>query len=59
MFTTLYAALALPELDNPYFAELTRFVVQAAEERGWTVLVDQTDGLATASRPSARAFATT
>ena len=38
-------ALALPELDNPYFAELTRFVVQAAEERGWTVLVDQTDGL--------------
>ena len=38
-------ALALPELDNPYFAELTRFVVQAADERGWTVLVDQTDGL--------------
>ena len=38
-------ALALPELDNPYFAELTGFVVQAAEERGWTVLVDQTDGL--------------
>src|SRR6187431_2085604 len=38
-------ALALPELDNPYFAELTGFVVQAAEEKGWTVLVDQTDGL--------------
>ncbi len=38
-------ALALPELDNPYFAELARFVVQAAEENGWTVLVDQTDGL--------------
>lgn len=38
-------ALALPELDNPYFAELTRSVVQAAEELGWTVLVDQTDGL--------------
>ena len=38
-------ALALPELDNPYFAELTGFVVQAAEEHGWTVLVDQTDGL--------------
>ena len=37
-------ALALPELDNPYFAELTQFVVQAADERGWTVLVDQTDG---------------
>ncbi|MCW2792598.1 MAG: transcriptional regulator, LacI family [Nocardioides sp.] len=38
-------ALALPELDNPYFAELTGFVVQAAEDNGWTVLVDQTDGL--------------
>ncbi len=38
-------ALAVPELDNPYFAELTRFVVQAAQGQGWTVLVDQTDGL--------------
>ncbi|MEJ7795447.1 MAG: LacI family DNA-binding transcriptional regulator [Nocardioides sp.] len=38
-------ALALPELDNPYFAELTRSVVEAAEEHGLTVLVDQTDGL--------------
>jgi DNA-binding LacI/PurR family transcriptional regulator len=38
-------ALALPELDNPYFAELTRAVVEAAGERGWTVLIDQTDGL--------------
>ena len=38
-------ALALPALDMPYFAELTRFVVQAAEARGWTVLIDQTDGL--------------
>ncbi|WP_122817609.1 LacI family DNA-binding transcriptional regulator [Nocardioides pantholopis] len=37
-------ALALPELDNPYFAELAGFVVQAAAERGWTVLVDQTEG---------------
>jgi len=38
-------ALALPALDMPYFAELTRFVVEAAGERGWTVLVEQTDGL--------------
>lgn len=38
-------ALALPELANPYFAELTGFVVQAAEKLGLTVLVDQTDGL--------------
>ncbi|MDG9719536.1 LacI family DNA-binding transcriptional regulator [Streptomyces sp. DH24] len=38
-------ALALPELDAPYFAELTRFVIEAASERGWTVLIEQTDGL--------------
>ncbi len=37
-------ALAVPELDNPYFAELSGFVVQEAELRGWTVLIDQTDG---------------
>lgn len=43
-------ALALPELDSPYFAELARFVVQAAEEHGLTVLVDQTDGLADRER---------
>jgi DNA-binding LacI/PurR family transcriptional regulator len=35
-------ALALPELDAPYFAELAHHVVQAAMERGWTVLVDET-----------------
>jgi len=38
-------ALAVPELDFPYFAELARHVVRAAEDRGWTVLIDQTDGL--------------
>ncbi len=38
-------ALALPELDNPYFAELTGSSCRRAEEQGWTVLVDQTDGL--------------
>jgi DNA-binding LacI/PurR family transcriptional regulator len=37
-------ALAVPEIDNPYFAELAGFVVQEAEQRGWTVLIDQTDG---------------
>ncbi len=35
-------ALALPELDSAYFAELAHHVVQAAMERGWTVLVDET-----------------
>lgn len=38
-------ALALPELDNPYFAELAGYVVRAAGKVGWTVLVDQTEGL--------------
>ena len=38
-------ALAVPALDMPYFAELTRCVVQEAEQLGYTVLVDQTDGL--------------
>jgi DNA-binding LacI/PurR family transcriptional regulator len=37
-------ALALPELEVPYFAELARHVVEAARLRGWTVLIDQTDG---------------
>ena len=35
-------ALALPELDAPYFAELAHHVVQEAMHRGWTVLVDET-----------------
>jgi DNA-binding LacI/PurR family transcriptional regulator len=38
-------ALAVPALDMPYFAELTRCVVQEAELLGYTVLVDQTDGV--------------
>jgi DNA-binding LacI/PurR family transcriptional regulator len=38
-------ALALPELDLPYFAELARSVIRCAGEKGWTVLIDQTDGL--------------
>jgi DNA-binding LacI/PurR family transcriptional regulator len=37
-------ALAVPELDIPYFAELARHVVVAAAELGWTVLIDQTGG---------------
>lgn len=43
-------ALALPELDAPYFAELARFVIRAAEEHSRTVLIDQTDGLASRER---------
>jgi DNA-binding LacI/PurR family transcriptional regulator len=37
-------ALAVPELDIPYFAELARHVVSAAAVHGWTVLIDQTNG---------------
>jgi DNA-binding LacI/PurR family transcriptional regulator len=37
-------ALALPELQSPYFAEIAGLIVQAAERRSWTVLIDQTDG---------------
>ncbi|NRQ30280.1 LacI family DNA-binding transcriptional regulator [Nonomuraea sp. NN258] len=37
-------ALAVPHLDNPYFAELATHVISAADQRGWTVLIDQTRG---------------
>ncbi len=36
--------LAVPELDVPYFAELTRLVLEAADKRGLTLLVIQTSG---------------
>jgi DNA-binding LacI/PurR family transcriptional regulator len=35
--------LAVPELGVPYFAELAQCMVKAAEARGFTVLVDQTE----------------
>lgn len=38
-------ALALPHLDVPYFAELAGNVVRVAEQRGYLVLIDQTEGL--------------
>ena len=34
--------LAVPELSQPYFAELADMVIQAGEERGVTVLIEQT-----------------
>ena len=37
-------ALAVPELDAPYFSELASHVVRAAMVQGWTVLVDETGG---------------
>lgn len=49
-------ALAVPELDVPYFAELARHVVTASERRGWTVLIDQTEGLRERERLVAAGF---
>lgn len=36
--------LAVPELRMPYFAELAAELVTAARARGWTVLVEETQG---------------
>ena len=36
--------LAVPDLSIPYFAELAGLVTEAAEERGLTLLIDQTKG---------------
>ncbi len=36
--------LMLPQLDTPYFAELTRAMVEEGAARGFTVVIDQTDG---------------
>lgn len=41
---TGFIILAVPDLDNPYFAELTGLVITAAHQRDWTVLVEQTLG---------------
>ena len=37
-------AVALPDLSQPYFAELASDLVRAAQERAITVLISQTDG---------------
>lgn len=43
-------AVALPDLSQPYFAELASELVRAAEERAITVLINQTNGQADAER---------
>lgn len=43
-------AVAVPEIDVPYFAELIRHIVRTARERGYTVLIDQTEGRLEAER---------
>jgi LacI family transcriptional regulator, repressor for deo operon, udp, cdd, tsx, nupC, and nupG len=37
-------AVAVPNLSAPYFAELASHLTDAADERGFTVLMDETDG---------------
>ncbi|GAA5206402.1 LacI family DNA-binding transcriptional regulator [Streptomyces thinghirensis] len=36
--------LAIPELYSPYFGELASLIVHAAQDRSWTVVIDQTFG---------------
>jgi len=43
-------AVALPELTQPYFAEIASELVRAAKARHLTVLLAQTDGLAESER---------
>ena len=38
-------AFAVPNLAGAYFAELATLITVAAEKRGFTILIDQTDGL--------------
>jgi len=37
-------ALAVPDLEEPYFAELTALLVRRAGERGLSILIQQTEG---------------
>jgi LacI family transcriptional regulator, repressor for deo operon, udp, cdd, tsx, nupC, and nupG len=41
---TGFLTLAVPELANPYFAELCALVMNAAAAYDWTVLIEQTGG---------------
>jgi DNA-binding LacI/PurR family transcriptional regulator len=42
--------LLIPELDSPYFGELAGLLVEAAQRRSWTVIIDQTRGSAEGER---------
>ncbi|ROR65206.1 LacI family DNA-binding transcriptional regulator [Agrococcus jenensis] len=43
-------ALAMPEIDHPYFSELSRSIAEVAAEMGYRVLIEQTLGEAEAER---------
>ncbi|WP_199678763.1 LacI family DNA-binding transcriptional regulator [Salinisphaera sp. LB1] len=40
----LVISLVLPEIDSPYFAEIAAYFVRSAEQRDWTVHIEQSDG---------------
>ena len=42
--------LAVPEIRSPYFGEIAELLIDAARERGWTVLIDCTEGTAERER---------
>lgn len=42
--------LVIPELHSPYFGELAGLIVAAAQQRSWTVVIDQTFGDGEAER---------
>jgi DNA-binding LacI/PurR family transcriptional regulator len=42
--------LAVPEIGSPYFGEIAGLLAEAAQERGWTMLIDQTGGRAERER---------
>ncbi|GHF75607.1 LacI family DNA-binding transcriptional regulator [Streptomyces thermodiastaticus] len=42
--------LVIPELHSPYFGELAGLLVEAAQQRSWTVVIDQTFGDGEAER---------
>ncbi|WP_033290268.1 LacI family DNA-binding transcriptional regulator [Amycolatopsis jejuensis] len=41
---TGFLALMVPELSIPYFGEMAGLVITAAQRRGWSVLIEQTQG---------------
>lgn len=45
-----FLALAIPQIDSPYFAELAQMFTAAAAELGWIALMDVTGGTAAQER---------
>jgi DNA-binding LacI/PurR family transcriptional regulator len=49
-------ALAVPEIDSPYFSGLAHAVIEAADARGYRVFIDETRGDRVAEESVARGF---